>query len=93
MALQNKTAIETEYVAKRDGLRAITPGTVTSSLSGLGTLATNAEEAVMVLRAREDLNGRSIAYAQPFADKVAQLRQLTTDIRAAVDFLLTIVPD
>jgi hypothetical protein len=95
MVLTNKAAIESEYITKRDAIRAITPTAINTALAGLDGFVLQCDELVMVLKAREALNGRpaDTGVAPEVSAKTQDLKNTAALVRALAAEIKVLVPD
>ena len=96
MAITSKTAVETEYATRRDGIRAYSTATLDSTLAGIDALALSTQEAVELYQAREILNGRvpaTDAASSSLPAQVAAIHDAVTAVRSAVTAIKAAIPD
>lgn len=95
MALTNKAAIEAEYTAKANAIKAITQAQVDATLATVVAFILQCDEVVLVLQAREILNSRPIPADGPVPAALLLIEQLENglaQIKAAVPLLQSTLP-
>lgn len=78
--------LEAEYVAKRDQVINYPPASIDDDLARLETLASVVNEAVLVLRAREEINGRpsNTESVRAIEDSSESVTRAAADVRTAL---------
>lgn len=96
MAITSTAAVDAEYEAKRDAIRAYTDDALNAQLAGLEMIANAISEAMDVLRAREALHGRPMATdpaSTPIFGAAAAVRGASAAVRSAVTLVKASIPD
>ena len=83
MAIQSKTAVETEYATKRDAILSYPAANLDDDLAKLEALASKVDECLELLAAREALNGRPTVTPtiQAIAEAAGQVRRVPGLVR------------